>query len=42
MVIQHIWEGEEITGIDEDVFFIELVGGVKGKAFLGACVHSRR
>ena len=42
MVVQHVGKGEEVTGIDEDIFFIELVGGVNGKVFFGACVHSRR
>ena len=42
MVIQHVGKGEEITGVDEDIFIGKLVGGVKGKAFLGAGVHSGR
>ena len=42
MVIQHVGKGEEITGVDEDIFIGKLVSGVKGKAFLGAGVHSGR
>ena len=42
MVIQHVRKGEEVAGVDENIFVIELVSRVKGKVFFGACVHSGR
>ena len=42
LAVQHIWEGEEISGVDEDVLINKLIGGVKGKVFSGAHVHGRR
>ena len=42
MIVQHVWEGEEVLCVDENIFAIDLVSRVKGKAFLAACVHSGR
>ena len=42
MVIQHVWESEEVAHVEEEIFFIKLGGGVWELAFFRACVHSGR
>ena len=42
MIVQHVWEGEEVVGVEEKHLVIELISGMWELAFFGACVHSRR
>ena len=42
VVVQHVWEGEEVAPVEEKVLLIELISGVWELAFLGVCVHCRR
>ena len=42
MIIQHVWEGEEVARVEEKVLFIELVGRVWELACFEVCVHSGR
>ena len=42
MVVQHVWEGEEVAHIEEKVLLIELVSRVWELALFGASIHGRR
>ena len=42
VVIQHIWESEEVACVEEEVLPIELIGGVWELAFFGACIYGGR
>ena len=42
VIVQHVWDSEEVARVKEKVLLIELIGWVWELAFFGACVHGRR